>query len=491
MMQRALAAVFLSKLDRVAPLLDALGQRALDAVVITNTDEFYQLVATRQVDAVIVDNDLRGFLCGVELLERLFNDLVRPVSFLLAHENPTLIQRAEAIGVTRIVPVDVSGEELAEMVRNSVATTRETRVLIPPDARRLVQQIDCVRPLPQLLIRLCEYLRNPTATPADLARDISVDPKITADLLRVTNSSHWGRAHKATNLFEAVSFLGIHRTVSLVISSEALHAQAPMLRKLPHALRSWYHCRNVLIGSTASAFASRLTEIAPETAYVLGLLQDVGILVLASAHGERYEHLLRRSREIAQVKLEVLERQDFRLTHAEVSAAVLQRWELPPSLTNLVLHHHDPEHQSTGSGIDQAYLHVMQIGEAFANLIDSATPQRRHALNGLLAHYGGGSARMPARQRWPMRWRAPANQAISLASPPRLRRRCNACWNNSIDRNHSPSTLRLIRMPRHGTPPGLALWPWVRKKQRGPKNLTSRLRWQLGAMHLPVRPWCW
>jgi CheY-like chemotaxis protein len=130
-----------------------------------------------------------------------------------------------------------------------------------------------------------------------------------------------------------------------------------------------------------------LEIVSPETAYILGLLQDVGILVLAHAHGEHYAGILQRAREIPLLRLEYLEREDFGASHAEVSAALLQKWGLPESLVSMVVGHH-AEPREGASEVEAAFLRVTRIGEAVADLADRPAPRRFLALNRLLSHYG-------------------------------------------------------------------------------------------------------
>jgi CheY-like chemotaxis protein len=93
------------------------------------------------------------------------------------------------------------------------------------------------------------------------------------------------------------------------------------------------------------------------------------------------------------LRLELSEQQTFGITHAEVSAALLQKWGLPSSLISLVVAHHHSEADIGGmSQVDQKFLHVMQIGEAVANLADLCHVHRRQVLNRLLARYGEDKA---------------------------------------------------------------------------------------------------
>lgn len=278
------------------------------------------------------------------------------------------------------------------LASDALPAAKPEKLFIPLAARNLVANSDVIRPLPQLLIKLCNYLDYATASLTELAKDISVDPRMTAKLLRLANSTAVGRRHRITNVFDAVNLLGARKTVSLVISTNVVDAQSKLLRKLPQELRNWCHSRNVLIASTASVFARRLDNVLPDTAYVLGLLQDIGILILAYAHGNAYQNMLDRVQEQGYVGLDVIEKGNFGVTHAEVSAAQLQKWDLPASMISMVLYHHHPE-KAPQENSSQQLLHVMRVGEAMANLADKCTPQRHQHLLQLLAAYGEAHAK--------------------------------------------------------------------------------------------------
>ena len=74
--------------------------------------------------------------------------------------------------------------------------------------------------------------------------------------------------------------------------------------------------------------------------------------------------LIRRFRELGQLRLEALEKQQFGVTHGDVSAAVIQRWGLPSSVVSLVLRH-DADPSAKLNATEKRFLHVMRIGEAF------------------------------------------------------------------------------------------------------------------------------
>ena len=53
----------------------------------------------------------------------------------------------------------------------------------------------------------------------ELARDISIDPKATTQILKLVNSSSLGVAHRIVGTLDAINLLGVKRTIALVLSA--------------------------------------------------------------------------------------------------------------------------------------------------------------------------------------------------------------------------------------------------------------------------------
>lgn len=390
-MSRNFAAVYLASSSRAELVCQELEDSGIHAQVAANSEELYQLLNYRPVDVVVLENELPGFLTGLDILEKVFQDLLRPSTVLLAKPTGEIKTKAQTLGIDAVLPPDASFSLIRDAVARLYTGDQVSQVLIPPEARRIVQRFDVIQPLPQLLVKVAGYLDSAEISNHALADDISTDPKATAELLKLANSSATGLQRKVANVFDAIKYLGSRQTVSLLLSHSLLNNQRSIANSTPVSERMWYHHRSVLIGSTASLFSQRFEEISPATASVLGLLQDIGILVMAAAFPKNYLQLIRRFRSIGQLRLEMMETQEFGYHHAHVSAAVLQKWGLPASMVSLVLNHHESD-WSNKPNIEQRFLHVMNVGEAFANLTDGHVPQRYPLLQQRLLAYGDGSA---------------------------------------------------------------------------------------------------
>ncbi|HEY2251245.1 MAG TPA: HDOD domain-containing protein [Planctomycetaceae bacterium] len=391
MSNRRIVAIFLADHDRAKQLASEITSDNVEPLLSESMEEFHRAVNFQRIDLVAIDNELPGFLTGLEILERLNGDLLSPPTILIGNLSPEMKARAGKLGIESRLPAGATIEALQAEITKALANANRAVVAIPPAARKLVLHSDVIRPLPQVLVKLAGYLDNDKGSIVELAKDIAVDPKITTELLKITNSTSFGLRSKVTKAFDAVNFLGIRRTVALVITSSVIQSQSGILKALPDWICKWYQQRSVLIASTAAAFAKKLEKVSPDTTHILGLLQDLGILVMAHGLGPHYQQLVERVRAVGHLRLDVLEKKQFEMTHADVSAALLLKWELPHSLVAMVANHHDGAASAACSKTEERFIHVMRIGEAVANLADKFFPQRYQTLAGLTRSYGAGA----------------------------------------------------------------------------------------------------
>ncbi len=362
-----------------------------DVVACETSEELYRWLRERRVDLVILEQQLDGFLTGLDVLEKMHTDLLRPDAILIGDLDADDMERIDKLGIEVTFPTDVDDEQVVEAVQRLLQSRNTSDPLIPSHARKLVELYEDIPVLPQLLTKLLGYMNMPSEEIPlkKLADEISVDSRATAEILKLTNSPVLGLGQRVVRVMDAVNLLGPKRTISLILSSAAMHAQSELLKGWSEPIRLWYHHRSVLIASMASVFAKRVERISPNTAFTLGLLQDIGVLVLANRGRQRYlQSIVGRARSIGHLDLAALEEEAFKLNHGEVSAAVLDRWQLPQSLIRPVLFHHRDDSEEECDATEKAFLRVMKIGEALADLADVSHPSRRMRLNRLLLHYG-------------------------------------------------------------------------------------------------------
>jgi putative nucleotidyltransferase with HDIG domain len=100
----------------------------------------------------------------------------------------------------------------------------------------------------------------------------------------------------------------------------------------------WRHSVGTAFG--AENLARRVSGASAETAYVVGLLHDVGIMALDTAAPGELAKLISR----VETTRSILdsERALFGCTHCDIGRVVVESWAFPPSVVEPISHHHDP-----------------------------------------------------------------------------------------------------------------------------------------------------
>lgn len=384
--RKSVVAVLMSGPSRARQLARELESDSLSVFVPTTTDSLCQFAAGQRVDVLLIEDVPFGFLTGAEILARLQATGAPRHAIVIGSEAGFSAEQARTLNIRRIFSNAAVNSDLIQAVRSALASGERAVDSISPEAVALAKSFGGPAHSPAVLVKLAEYLQmSPGEIPSDeLSRDIMADPATAAELLRLANGSSMGVRRQIAKISDALLFLGESRSVSLLVSSGIRNLEGGLLRKLPVNLRTWYQLRTLLIASVSSLFAERHCGLSSDTAFVLGLFQDMGILVLANAYGARYVRLIEQARAVGPVRLHALELQYFHMSHADVSAALVAGWRLPELLIPPIRHHHDMDLRG-GDNETISYIVPMRIGEAFANLCDNRHPSRRDVISKLLA----------------------------------------------------------------------------------------------------------
>ncbi len=360
------------------------------SIIARNTDQLRQVLDSRRVDLLVIEDELDGFLTGREVLDKLRKELIGPEVLLLTANKDLCTQPAEKVGVREILSSEQSHAQISDAIQKHLIVQQIVGMDISQKAKSLVADYDYIPPLPQMLVKIMQYLQQSVdeISISDLARDIESDVTMATELLKVANSSSMGIHARVNSVKDAVKLLGPRRSIVVCLSLASRTINSTMLSHWTDSFRSWYYRRVALNSHIAEAIAEDVEKVSPEMGYLLGMLQDLGILVLAAHFGERYfQFVIKRTMEIGPLHLASVEEDAVAIGHAEVSAAILQSWDFPGSLIWPVANHHDALLRGNTDGKYDPYLRCMRIAEAFSDLSEGNHPVRRRRLNALLEHY--------------------------------------------------------------------------------------------------------
>ncbi|MFZ0468500.1 MAG: HDOD domain-containing protein [Thiogranum sp.] len=211
---------------------------------------------------------------------------------------------------------------------------------------RIKQNIEEFHELPALPATAAQILRlaaDPMANARQLADIIEQDPGLSAQVLRYANSSLYGYAGGITNLQTAIArVLGFEFVINLALGL-SIGKSLRVPQEGPFGLDAfWKH--SVYAGRLVEQLATRLPsrqKVPRGTAYLAGLLQNLGRLVLGHTFQPEFYILNRFAQANPEMSTCELERHVLGVTHDQIGAWLLEAWDLPEELVVAVRHHHD------------------------------------------------------------------------------------------------------------------------------------------------------
>lgn len=205
----------------------------------------------------------------------------------------------------------------------------------------IISRIASVPPLPTASLEVVRLVRDPHSPSAQVTRVIEYDPALTANVLRIANSSPFGAPQSVGTVQEAFSRLVPDNGLDSVLA-EAFGkiTEAPMTGYDVSGEDLWDH----LIGSAIAArrLAQVLKMNPPEHLFTAALTHDIGKVVLGTfpeLDPQAIIALALRER----ISFEAAEQSTLGIDHAEVGAFLAEHWGLPGSIVDAVRLHHQPE----------------------------------------------------------------------------------------------------------------------------------------------------
>ncbi|MCK9173286.1 MAG: HDOD domain-containing protein [Desulfuromonas sp.] len=189
-------------------------------------------------------------------------------------------------------------------------------------------------PMPIVAIRTLELLQDPDTSIKKLAETISLDPAVSARMLKISNSSMYGLMRQITTLHNALVILGERTVRSLVLASSmaSVNKKFGLLEKM-----LWEESVGAAL---AGRYISRLVGRGDaDEAFLAGLFSNLGKVVRNNNQPERYRELIEAVYNDERLDYLALESEYFDYPYYQVGAAVLNAWQIAPLLVEAVCYH--------------------------------------------------------------------------------------------------------------------------------------------------------
>lgn len=240
------------------------------------------------------------------------------------------------------------------------------------DLKKIVMQAVDLPTIPTVAKKTVKALANPNTNINDLNKLISTDQALSARILKIANSAMYYCQREIKSLSMAMSRIGFASLKSIVVavSTKDIYKTFGEAEKL-----LWEHSVGVSIASQTVAQA--IGEFKPDEIFTGGLMHDIGKALLNNKDHKKYSQVFQKVHAEGKSFIEAeLELYDF--THAEVGFLLIDKWNLPEILTDVIRLHHDLDSQQqiphtvlrTAAVINLADLICLKLGIGYKHPMD-------------------------------------------------------------------------------------------------------------------------
>lgn len=207
--------------------------------------------------------------------------------------------------------------------------------------RQIEEHIDNFPAMPPMCQNLVTALNDPDIDFRTIGDMVQYDPGLTANVLKLANSVFFGPSQGVNSLQAALVRLGTRQIFELVLS---LTVSPRLVTALPgYGLTARDLLRHSIWTAVAAQELAMLLDMkAADTVFTVGLLHDLGLLLMDS-FVDKEKPEFNRTMEGQDISFEQAEKEILGIDHPEAGARILDSWQLGPQIVAGVRWHHEPE----------------------------------------------------------------------------------------------------------------------------------------------------
>ena len=295
---------------------------------------------------------------------------------------------------------DILGTDKETIARLSIPLEKTRLESLSVLSGTIVDNISSLPQFPENILMVQKLISDPDSEMSDIARQISMDPALTGDLLKIVNSAQYMLSKKVDSISEAVKMVGIRGIKNLLYSygTQKLLGDDSNDKKAlwEHSYKAAFYAFNIVKNF-------RKDRNLLDDAYVAGILHDMGKIIFADVHPELLSKIkvFCSDRNLPPSTFEDL---SAGMNHAEIGALIAEKWNFPDALVSSIRYHHDPAAapEEYKDLVDTVYLANMfcelETGAVNYDQFDPAVLERfgidsKKYVNALLTRFSSGFER--------------------------------------------------------------------------------------------------
>jgi HD-like signal output (HDOD) protein len=200
----------------------------------------------------------------------------------------------------------------------------------------ILQHIETLEPFPRIVVQVLELISN-DASAEELVNLIEQDAGITSKVLSLANSAGQGSQFEIDSIQAATTRLGLQAVGNLALTSGCSSRWTGYGGSSTDSQRGLWQ-ESLHIALFARELATVDGRVDPELAYTVGLLQNIGHIVVNRFLRQEAAEIAQRMQE--GMGLLAAERSVLGVDHAQCGALMVRQWGLPRGVIRGVQFHH-------------------------------------------------------------------------------------------------------------------------------------------------------
>ena len=211
-----------------------------------------------------------------------------------------------------------------------------------PTMNDIIRTINDLQPIPQTALKIIRMFHSGHNDIDDITNELSKDQVLSGQTLKLCNSALFSGRIRVDTLKDAVLLLGEQMLMKSVITAAVENYFKQSGASGYSLCKGGIFFHSVGVATLAEFIAEKSEKANVKIAYTLGLLHDIGKVVLdqyiADSSPLFFRKLLKQ-----QISMVDAEKKILGITHFEAGALLAKKWNFSGNLSDIIYHHHHPE----------------------------------------------------------------------------------------------------------------------------------------------------
>jgi HD-like signal output (HDOD) protein len=224
----------------------------------------------------------------------------------------------------------------------------------------IINNLNQLPSIPEVATKIINMVNNPEVSFKLIAEELSKDQAMTTNLLKLCNSAYFNKGKEITSVERAIVTIGLKEVKDIVM----IVATKPVLEKslIGYDLAKgdlWM--QGLVVATIAKKIAlDKGRKDISDVVFTGGIIHNVGKTILALFVQSTFKDILQ-AVQTKNITFNQAEKEIMGFNHQEVGEKILEKWNFPPVLKNIVRYYEDPENAPAEYKTEVSIVHLANV----------------------------------------------------------------------------------------------------------------------------------